>query len=709
MKCQIRRKAFSVLMMMLLLVALASANASDTGRWDIDSFQGWSRGEFQGVEIFSRGEIKPASSLKEEKVSALGIWSLAYGEHGAVYMGTGNKGRLLRKKAGKIEEVYTGDHVAITRIRTDDEGRVWFAAIPDGAIYRRDRGGEVRRIAKTGEKYVWDFMFDKGKILAATGPKGKILSISTSSGKVTDVLETGEEHVMCLVKKDGRLYAGTSGEGLVIELEGRDDFRVVHDFEEKEVRRLAFVESDGKAVLVAAVNQDVGARPPSDSSSKLWSGSKNDKDSDKDDDDKNNDKGPRVRISTGPVSGGKGKVSGVVYTVTGTGAARKLISLSKIAAVDMAVAGKDVYIATDQEGKVYRCSPHSSEYSISFDVEPSQVLSLLADGDELTYIGTGSPAGLYKVRPAGSCQARYTTPVMDADFPARWGKIDWEADGLVKIKTRSGNIKDPSRGWSDWKLLVSNPGQIRSEDARYLQVRIEWPLASQAVISSMTIPYRIHNQPHYVNKVMVDGSEEDNNNSNSKVTITITKDSGKKYGDTERKIQWKTDNPDKDTLVYKLYFQPEGSENWIRIKTEEPLTDARFKWNTESVPDGWYRVKVEAADTPVNPPDEAVTASGTSQRFLVDNHAPEIKMLLVVGNKVTGIAKDKVSAITAIQYSIDGGQWTAVAADDGVLDTNSESFSFELPQDLEPGSHVLAVRAWDRALNLGTAQKKFRK
>lgn len=708
MKGVVKSKAVPAVVMILLLGALAGY-ASDTGRWDIESFKDWSRGEFQGVEISSRGEIRPSGSLQEYEVSAEGVWSLARGEHGAVYMGTGNKGRLLRYHRGKTEEIFNGDHVAITRIRKDDQGRIWFSALPGGAIYRRDQSGEVKRIAETGEEYVWDFIIHQGRILAATGPNGKILSLSSSSGKVKDVMETGEKHVMCLTRTNGRIYAGTSGEGLVIELKGKESFRVVHDFKEKEVRRLAYVADEGEGVLVAAVNQDVGSRPAG-RSSRVWSGSKKDKNSkDDNDDDKEDDKGPRVKISAGAVSGGEGKVSGAVYAISDAGTARKLVSLSKIAAVDMAVSGKDVYISTDQEGKVYRCRPDSSEYSIAFDVEPSQVLSLLADQDGLSFLGTGSPAGLYSVKPGGNRKARYTTPVLDAGFPARWGKADWEATGLVKIKTRSGNIEATSRGWSDWKLLIGRPGQIRSEDARYLQLRIEWPLASDAVMKNLSIPYRIHNQPHYVEKVAVDDSKEDNDNSNKKVTITVTKNSGKRSGETERKIKWKVNNPDEDPLVYTLYFQPEDADTWIPIETKEPLTKTRFEWETESVPDGWYRIKVVATDSPVNPPSEARSAEGVSERFLVDNHAPEIKMLAVIGNKVTGKAKDKVSAITAIQYSIDGGQWTAVAASDGVLDTRSESFSFELPQDLEPGAHVIAIRAWDRALNLGSEQKRFEK
>ncbi|MFO8058232.1 MAG: hypothetical protein R6V10_13140 [bacterium] len=707
MKLILKSKAVSAVVTFLALGMLVTVYASNTGRWDIESFKDWSRGEFQGVEISSKGEIRPAGSLQEYEVSAEGVWSLARGEHGAVYMGTGNKGRLLRHHRGKTEEIFNGDHVAITRIRKDDQGRIWFSALPGGAIYRRDQSGEVKRIAETGEEYVWDFIIHQGRILAATGPHGKILSLSSSSGKVKDVIETGEEHVMCLTRTNGKIYAGTSGEGLVIELKGKESFRVVHDFEEKEVRRLSWVGEGEEGTLVAAVNQDVGSRPAG-RSSRVWSGSKKDKNSNNDDEN-GDDKGPRVKISAAAVSGGEGKVSGAVYAVSGTGTARKLVSLSKIAAVDMAVSGKDVYISTDQEGKVYRCRPDSPEYSIAFDVEPAQVLSLLANQDGLSFLGTGSPAGLYKVKPCGNCKARYTTPVLDADFPARWGKVDWEATGLLKIKTRSGNIEDTSRGWSDWKLILSRPGQIRSEDARYLQLRIEWPLASDAVMKNISIPYRIHNQPHYVEKVAVDDSEEDNNNSNKKVTITVTKNSGKKSGDTERKIKWKTNNPDEDPLLYRLYFQPEDADTWIPIETREPLTKTMFEWETESVPDGWYRIKVVATDTPVNPPSQARSAEGVSERFLVDNHAPEIKMLAVIGNKVTGKAKDKVSAITVIQYSIDGGPWTAVAASDGVLDTRSESFSFELPPDLEPGSHIIAIRAWDRALNLGSEQKKFKK
>jgi hypothetical protein len=682
----------------------------ETQRWEFDGFKEWSKGEAVGVEIGSVGEIAPVWAIESREVPAQGIWSMAAGA-GGVYLGTGNEGRLFLARNNSIKEIAKTSHVAVTRIRIDSRGRVYLSAIPGGVIYRLEKNGGLDKFAETGEDYAWDVFFDSGDIIAATGPNGKIVRIS-AAGKVKSVIETGEKHVMCLLRGgDGKLYAGTSGEGLVLEMIGAQKFRVVHDFDEKEVKRLVWAGPGAAGKLLAAVNKEAGARPPSRPPPGMWDRDKDKKDKEGDEEKKEEkESGPPPQIAIDrPAPRGRGKVSGSVYAITESGGARRLMELPKRAAVDMVAAGDDVYVATDQEGKVYRLRADSSDYAIAFDLEPSQALSLAADEKGLLWIGTGAPASLVKIKRRGMEKASYTTEVMDAGFPARWGAVSWQADGPVRVLTRSGNIKDPKRGWSGWESV--SPGKtakIKSPGSRYLQVRVEWPGASHAALRSLTVHYRTYNQPHYVELVAINSADQDGNGKSNKVRPRAGKSNPKDTGPgkhkTERKIMWKINNPDKDRIEYKLFFQPEGTKKWIRIKTPEPVTKTKFSWDTVSMPDGWYRIKVVATDAPSNPPEEAVEATGVSERFLVDNRPPQISGLSASRGKVSGKVTDTMSAISGIQYSVDGGEWIRVKPDDGVLDSTAESFKFGLPEEVEPGLHIISVRAWDRALNMDSKQ-----
>jgi len=697
----------TVFVALVLSLMAAGAYGSSTQRWELDSFEDFEKGQADGVEISSTGELRPSGSLEVTSVDADAVWSMAFAGN-VIYLGTGNKGEIFRFKGGKAEKIVSTEHVAISALAYDN-GRLYYAGIPGAALYVYE-GGSEKKLADLEMDYVWDILIDGSDILVAGGPDGKIMRLSRS-GKVKATVETGEEHVMCLMKGgDGEIYAGTSGEGLILRLTGGDDYIVVHDFEEKEVKALGWA---GR--LVAAVNSEARGRAPRGPSAKIWAREAPEDDDKGDNGEKGDEQAPeqQIVIKRRPAPGGSGRVSGAVYAITDAGSSRLLVELPKRAAVDLVVSGGEVFVSTDQEGKVYRTAADGSGYGIAYDLEAAQVLSLLADRDGIEYLGAGSPAGVAQVKRKITKEPAYTSEVMDAKFPARWGVMDVLSDGgPVTVKTRSGNVKDPDKGWSDWQAVGLMKDKVKSPDARYMQVKVKWPLGSDAVLDTITLPYAVYNQPHYVEEVKVESPNgNDGKASSRKRRAKRGKDdeSGPGEHKTERQITWKVTNPDKDELEYELYFQPRGSDKWIRMDTPEPVTEEKFKWETESIPDGHYRVKVVASDSPDNAPEEAFSAEFVSRPVLVDNRSPQIKGLRVSRGSVSGKAVDETSAISGVQYSIDGKEWVTVGPEDGVFDSNTEDFKFDLPGDLAEGPHVLSVRAWDRALNIGAGQEIFEK
>jgi hypothetical protein len=67
-----------------------------------------------------------------------------------------------------------------------------------------------------------------------------------------------------------------------------------------------------------------------------------------------------------------------------------------------------------------------------------------------------------------------------------------------------------------------------------------------------------------------------------------------------------------------------------------------------------------------------------------------------------GRAEDDGSAITQIEYAVDGGDWQLVSPSDGIADELSEPFALQLPK-LSRGPHAIVVRATDSADNVGAA------
>jgi len=142
------------------------------------------------------------------------------------------------------------------------------------------------------------------------------------------------------------------------------------------------------------------------------------------------------------------------------------------------------------------------------------------------------------------------------------------------------------------------------------------------------------------------------------------------------------------------------------------------------MPDGAYYLKIVATDAPSNPPAQALTAERESERFVVDNTPPVIDKLEavafvtrvgtpppLVGVKTLFIARDATSSIERAQYSVDGGDWILVAPKKGISDAPEEryEFSVSLPEGSAPGSeHTIAVRAYDRFENIGSAKATVR-
>ena len=93
----------------------------------------------------------------------------------------------------------------------------------------------------------------------------------------------------------------------------------------------------------------------------------------------------------------------------------------------------------------------------------------------------------------------------------------------------------------------------------------------------------------------------------------------------------------------------------------EPLTAATFDWNTETVADGYYRVRVTASDKRANPADTALSDTFVSAPILVDNQKPQVQGLAVKGLSATGRGVDSFSRIDEIAWQVDGGDWQVAA------------------------------------------------
>jgi hypothetical protein len=171
-------------------------------------------------------------------------------------------------------------------------------------------------------------------------------------------------------------------------------------------------------------------------------------------------------------------------------------------------------------------------------------------------------------------------------------------------------------------------------------------------------------------------------------------------------ITWDAQDPNQDKLRYDLYFKGEDESEWKTI--EEDLSAPRFVFTTEAIPDGKYRVKVDASDAPENQETSASKVTMVSRIFVVDNTPPEIsnlKGVKVAPNEyeITASAADEISIIAAGEYNLDADkEWRAVTPIDGIFDFQQETFKFRVKPEKENQNlteHTLSLRVYDREGN----------
>ena len=114
----------------------------------------------------------------------------------------------------------------------------------------------------------------------------------------------------------------------------------------------------------------------------------------------------------------------------------------------------------------------------AFDVDERQVNDLVMSPKGLAFV-TGDTGAVYQAQGPAK-EAKYTSKVFDADFPARWGNLRWRSTGALTIETRSGNTSKPDRGWSGW----AKPAERREGARQRLGARAAWPARRGATCST---------------------------------------------------------------------------------------------------------------------------------------------------------------------------------------------------------------------------------
>jgi hypothetical protein len=678
--------------------ALASAHASQTRRFVLDTPRAQAGAVGHGVAVFPDGSLRPLAPLATIATfeEPLGL-ALAVGADGSAFVGTGHPARIYRVRAAGKELVGDVKADQVTSLLLDPAGNLWATTAAPALLLRSAKGsGALEEVARLSEGNLWDLAWFKGGLVAAAGNPGRILRLTVKG--LEPVATIPDRHARCLAVAGDLLLVGTSGKGLVMRWTGEGAPGVVYASTFTEIAAIA---ADPAGVAYAAEltgDPTLGKQPVKEG-------------------------GEVTAAVTVSESGGSapppatGSGTSEIVRILPAGAATPVHRFAKQIAGALAWCESGLVIGTGLEGELWQLVDGSAAQLDS--VSASQVVRLAGGGD---WVLTQGPVRL--LHRSGKPHGTLASPPLDAGQPAQWGHAvlvgELPPTGRCTLRFRSGATPNPDDTWSAWSASVPCPdAQASAPPARYLQWEVELePQAGAQVpkVGRVVVAYRQVNLPpefkeitvHDPGEVFLKGPPPSDKivevqHPDLSGIFTTLDDEGKEMPDRLGKryyrvgyqtVSWRAEDPNGDPLRFTVEVQQAGSPSWWKVRDELEATAIAI--DTQALADGMYRFRLTATDAPANPAAPA-TAQALSAWFVVDNTPPKVTVARA-GDAWVVTVDDALSPVTEVEWNRDADLWHALVPDDGLLDRKHETFRIPV----EHGAHVLAVRAVDDHHNRAT-------
>jgi WD40 repeat protein len=703
-------------------------------------------GETKNTVIESDGTIKLARNskpidLKESLKDAWIINSIVEGSDGSLYLGTSPNGAIIKYKDGKTTKLYpientmtapadsnsvaaetfTNEHIFAMAI--DSAGRLLAAVSGKDCRLMRftETGSGLKKedlFSPKDTNYIFAITLDMvGNIYLATGPNGKIYTLNVFGQKPELVYDCPDKNVLAMtVDEEGFIYAGCGQRGIIYKIDTNQKTAVaLYDSEQSEITAL-LLDEVGNLYVAATSDKAVDTNQQFNSiTSGITAGRPDTKLPANEPDEKTEKDAGTVTINianigdsdaagepAAPVARGTPpKQASHIYKINPQGFVTDIFAEMALFFA-AAQQGGEILVGTGNSAKLFSIDPQSQQTVIAYqDEQASQITALAVSGQRL-YLGTSNPPKLIALDKSFAGSGTYTSELIDAGQPAKWGKLQLDADipegSSVLLSVRSGNVEDPNDPtFSQWTeaAAITEAIDLLCPAARFCQYKLILKTESSLpknnntpVIRRVAAAHVIPNLPPRV------------------VSVSVTADKKKPGIFT---LIYLADDDNNDKLVYAIELKKLGREKWIEL--EDKLTVTKAQWDTKTVEDGRYEIRITASDRPSNTTANVqqagfgnpLTASRISDPFVVDNTGPAIeKISLAVENQTAMITlnlKDAFSAIGDVSYTIDSNEdFQSVLPNDMVYDTTAEEFVITI-DDMQKGLHIIALKISDSVQN----------
>jgi hypothetical protein len=759
------RRLVAMIFPLILCATLFAVNAraEHTRSWRQSTYDEFLKGTSNGVTVRSDGrlELSPKFTLLADADASF-LWTLRTDPKGVLYAGGGSPAKVFRFDAnGKPSTAFESTDLAVQTIAFDAKGAMYVGTSPDGKVYRVSTSGEKSVFFDPKTKYIWDLAFGPdGTLYVATGDKGQIFAVSPD-GKSELYYASDEAHIrVTAFDAKGNLIVGTEPSGRVLritklanagarkdkEKEPAAEGFVLYETAKREVTALA-VAGDGN-IYAAAIGEK---QHPGAQSTAIISTS-----------------GGTTTITGGGVIGGTGQsatpfvpfppvLSGSIYKIAPDGAPEELWTSRDDVVYSVALNAEGRLLAGTGNNGALLAVDGRGVFAQLAKAGSAQITGITRGPNGKIFLCTANPGKVFSVGPEYQPEGTYESRSFDAGLFSKWGRLDWWSpppsapntttssnEPRLEFFVRSGNTEDPGKEWSKWYGPYTKPSPVEAPAARFAQWKavihdgrygdgIEW----------VTLAYLPRNVAPLIDgiavqdpNIRVQGAAIIQSGQQTPVTlknppapnptgVIISASSQAKFEQPPQGFQqkgsqsvlWTAHDENEDDLRYTVLYRGENEKEWKVLK--DKLAEKFYSWDATSLPDGAYYLRIVASDAPSNPTADALTTARDSERFVIDNTPPTIERLessIVAAPRKDGgtasqrtaalkfDARDTTSSIDRAQYSVDGADWVMISPIGGVSDSLEERYEFTLPEPMSPGEHSIAVRAYDRFENVGSAK-----
>lgn len=745
--------------------------AAKTQRFVTMTFADFRRGDSTTSTLSDEGYVTlpPTSSSLYAPERTEVFWDAVRAADGKIHLGSGHSGKVFsldRESSGSLHCLM--DELQVQALALHPDGSLLAGGGPGGKVWKITRQDERSLFYDTGEQYVWAIsVVPSGDIFIATGTNGKIFRADAQGkGELYCTLPQAKNVLTLGFDAKGRLLAGTQEKGMLVRIEEKDKPFVVHEPGQDEVRRIV-VAADGWIWMAANGKRSAGmmddprsgaaARARAASLGSIISSTANSEEAPPEEEEPPMPP-PRMAMPGAP--------GATVYLINPDGYVELTWSSPEAPIQDILEDGRGqgLFVAAGNGGALYRVD-RLGRYQKLLSVREKGIMRLAAceNGDLLAL--TNAPAVAYRIQPSRPAQGIYVSQAFDAQSAVRWGRARlfgrFPQGSSMLFSTRSGNTADPEKYWSDWskEVAVAAAGEelpVASPNARRIQFRLRMTAASEEEpqwprVQEVQIPYIAPNQAPRIREVSVKPpppsarrsmpggppmqsmqTSDDESGAPEEMMIKLPGgpgggsrgggeggparpdqlDTPPESNPRQMVVTWSASDPNRDELRSRVHVRSDQELHWVLL--EENIKGSRYMLDTSALPDGRFRIKVEVDDSPANLPTDTLSAFAVSDAFVVDNTPPSIAGLSSGAGRqgvvrIVFEAQDAVSVLGSAQWRLNTRPWQFLLPEDGLFDSRSERFVFEIPAEEFKGeaTAMLTVRVTDERGNTTVAQKRI--